>query len=107
VQHKGSGAVAVMRTVTHDAQTGAELSVNEFTMFAVGVGRFEGSAAPLARPAAATAPNVPPPRPPDAVLRLQTTKDQAALYRCGCSVTCTCPSSPQAACGWMKTLCTD
>lgn len=81
VQDKGKGAVVVLRTVTHDKQTGHELAVNEFTTFVLGTGRFESVKSPLPRSPAATAANSPPSWPPDAVREVATTVDQAALYR--------------------------
>lgn len=46
-------------------------------------GRFDSVKAPLPRSPAATAANTPPQRPPDVEVQVQTSPDQAALYRCG------------------------
>ncbi|MEW5307663.1 MAG: hypothetical protein WDW36_010041 [Sanguina aurantia] len=87
----GKGVVAVVRTLTSDDDTGVQLAVNEFTVFALGAGSGGSSgssssssssrSSPPIRAAAATAANTPPNRRPDAARTYQTYKDQAALYR--------------------------
>lgn len=81
VQDKGKGAVVVLRTTTHDTQSGKLLCENEFTTFVLNSGRFESVKQPRPRSAAAVAANTPPNRAPDAVQEVQTGRDQAALYR--------------------------
>lgn len=79
VADKGSAAVVVTRTETKD-ESGDLVFVNEQTVFIRGSGKFGGSSKVSDR-GAATAPNKPPSRSPDAVVEEKTHEDQAALYR--------------------------
>ena len=79
VADKGSAAVVVTRTETRDS-TGDLIFVNEFTVFIRGSGNF-GGPTKVADRGAATAPNKPPARKPDAIVEEKTTENQAVLYR--------------------------
>ncbi|KAG0636406.1 hypothetical protein HOY80DRAFT_1017475 [Tuber brumale] len=79
VVDKGAAAVVVTRTETRDS-AGDLVFVNESTIFVRGSGNF-GGPAKVADRGAATAPNKPPARKPDAVVEEKTTEGQAALYR--------------------------
>ncbi|PUU76182.1 hypothetical protein B9Z19DRAFT_1102499 [Tuber borchii] len=79
VVDKGSAAVVVTRTETRDS-TGDLIFVNEFTVFIRGSGNF-GGPTKVADRGAATAPNKPPVRKPDAIVEEKTTENQAVLYR--------------------------
>ncbi|CAZ82831.1 unnamed protein product [Tuber melanosporum] len=79
VVDKGAAAVVITRTETRDS-TGDLVFVNESTIFVRGSGNF-GGPAKVADRGAATAPNKPPARKPDAVTEEKTTEDQAVLYR--------------------------
>ncbi|KAG2426321.1 hypothetical protein HXX76_013078 [Chlamydomonas incerta] len=81
MQAKGKGLVVVLRTVTTDAVSGRDVAINEFTTFILGKGDVRTPWPPAPRLPAAVAPNEPPPRAPDAVVELPTSRDQAALYR--------------------------
>lgn len=71
-----------VRTLTRDAALGHALAVNEFTSFVLGAKPFRGASRPKPRARDAVAPNAPPARsPPDCVVDVPTTTDQAALYR--------------------------
>jgi len=80
VVDKGNAGIVVQATTTKDARTGRDVFYNESTVFVRGSGGFGGPRKPKDR-GAATAPNVPPPRQPDAVVEEKTTEEQAALYR--------------------------
>ncbi|HEY3451924.1 MAG TPA: MaoC/PaaZ C-terminal domain-containing protein [Myxococcales bacterium] len=67
-------AIVVTQVRTCD-EAGEELAVNEFTLTVRGAGSFGGEPAPSGDV------NVPPSRPPDAVIEQQTREDQALLYR--------------------------
>jgi 3-hydroxyacyl-CoA dehydrogenase/3a,7a,12a-trihydroxy-5b-cholest-24-enoyl-CoA hydratase len=74
VYDKGKGAVIVVDADTVD-EKGKVLFKNTFTTFARGEGGFGGDRGPSGPR------NVPPQRPPDAVARMKTLKQQALLYR--------------------------
>ncbi|CCC14463.1 hypothetical protein SMACR_09269 [Sordaria macrospora] len=80
VVDKGSAAIAKQGITTYNAETGEELFYNEMTVFLRGCGGFGGQKKPTDR-GASTAANKPPARSPDAVVEIQTTEEQAALYR--------------------------
>ncbi|KAK3949116.1 hypothetical protein QBC32DRAFT_42508 [Pseudoneurospora amorphoporcata] len=80
VVDKGSAAIAKQGITTYNAETGEELFYNEMTVFLRGCGGFGGQKKPTDR-GASTAANKPPARSPDAVVEVQTTEEQAALYR--------------------------
>ncbi|CAD5212395.1 unnamed protein product [Bursaphelenchus okinawaensis] len=76
---KGNSAVIVTNATTYDNKTNQKLAVQQFGTFQVGSGKFGGN---RTNPGEKTAVPVPK-RTPDKVLELQTTVDQAALYRHG------------------------
>lgn len=77
VMDKKSGAVVVTQSDTYDA-AGRHLIRNQSSTFIVGAGNFNGRTKPSGDVIpAVTAPN----RAADAVLQMQTSADQAALYR--------------------------
>ncbi|KAF5841808.1 MaoC like domain-containing protein [Dunaliella salina] len=78
---KGKGVVAVVRTTTSDALSGAVIAINEFTVFALGTGGFGGAWPPAYRPSGAVRDATPPNRPPDFHAQTTTSNDQAAIYR--------------------------
>ena len=80
VVDKGSASIAKQGVTTYNAETGEELFYNETTVFLRGAGGFGGQKKPADR-GASTAANKPPARAPDAVVEVQTTEEQAALYR--------------------------
>jgi len=79
VVDKGKSGIIVTGSTTKDAR-GKDVFYNESTVFVRGAGGFGGPRAMQDR-GAATSPNVPPKRAPDAVTEEKTTEDQAALYR--------------------------
>lgn len=76
---KGKAAAVVSITHTYD-EAGELLFENQSTMFIRGAGGFGGKKSSSDR-GAATAPNKPPNRKPDAVMSEKTSSKQAALYR--------------------------
>ena len=80
VVDKGNAAICVSGSTTKDANTGEDVFYNETTTFVRGSGGF-GGPSKVADRGAATAPNAPPKRAPDAVVEEKTSEDQAALYR--------------------------
>lgn len=77
VMDKKSGAVVVTQCDTFDA-AGRHLVRNQSSTFIVGAGNFNGRT----KPSADVIPAVPAPnRAADAIVEMQTTADQAALYR--------------------------
>ncbi|KAJ3413977.1 hypothetical protein HDV05_007266 [Chytridiales sp. JEL 0842] len=79
VLDKGKAASIILGVTTKDAQSGETYCENEFTLFVRGSGGFGGKKD--SERGAATAPNNPPKRAPDAIVRETTTDSQAALYR--------------------------
>ena len=77
---KGGAAIVVSGTVTREAATGQDVFYNEMSAFVRGSGGFGGPKRGSDR-GAATAPNSPPQREPDAAVEEATTEEQAALYR--------------------------
>ncbi|KAK3491779.1 3-hydroxyacyl-CoA dehydrogenase [Neurospora crassa] len=80
VVDKGSAAIVKQGITTFNAETGEELFYNEMTVFLRGCGGFGGQKKPADR-GASTAANKPPARSPDAVVEVQTSEEQAAIYR--------------------------
>jgi len=80
VVDKGKSGIIVTGSTTKNANTGEEVFYNESTIVVRGAGGFDGPRQPKDR-GAATAPNEPPKRAPDAVKEEKTSEDQAALYR--------------------------
>ena len=80
IQDKGKAALLITRSSIVDPKAQKVLAINESTAFVRGSGGF-GRTKPVARAAAATAANKPPPRQPDAVIEEHTSPDLAALYR--------------------------
>lgn len=80
VVDKGNAAILKSSVTTVNSETGEELFYNESTVFLRGCGGFGGPNKPQDR-GAATAPNAPPKRAPDAVVESTTTEEQAAVYR--------------------------
>ncbi|XP_013403085.1 peroxisomal multifunctional enzyme type 2 [Lingula anatina] len=79
VLDKGSGALVILDTDTYD-ESGEKLARNQFSLFFVGYGNFGGKRTSDKQ----INPSKTPSRAPDASIKEQTTKDQAALYRlCG------------------------
>src|SRR5271156_1345120 len=76
---KGKAASVTIGTTTKDKSTGEVIFENQATVFIRGSGGFGGPSKGADR-GAATAPNNPPSRAPDAVEE-KTSEDQAALYR--------------------------
>ncbi|CAD5216530.1 unnamed protein product [Bursaphelenchus xylophilus] len=76
---KGSAAVILTNVTTYDNKTNKKLSFQQMATFQVGSGKFGG---PRTNPREKKALPVPQ-RKPDRVVEVQTTKDQAALYRYG------------------------
>jgi 3-hydroxyacyl-CoA dehydrogenase/3a,7a,12a-trihydroxy-5b-cholest-24-enoyl-CoA hydratase len=72
---KGKHAVVVTHIDTFDEQTGALLFRNDLSTLVKGAGGFDGERGPSGEV------NVPPPRPPDAVVTEPTLPQQALLYR--------------------------
>ncbi|KAJ3116024.1 hypothetical protein HDU96_010562 [Phlyctochytrium bullatum] len=75
---KGKAAAVIIGVTTKD-EKGEVLAENQFTLFVRGSGGFGGKKE--SNRGAATAPNDPPARPADKIIREKTTDDQAALYR--------------------------
>ncbi|KAJ3093174.1 hypothetical protein HK102_003582 [Quaeritorhiza haematococci] len=75
---KGKAAAVILGVTTKD-EAGNVVCENESTLFIRGLGGFGGKK--NVDRGAASAPNNPPNRPPDAVIREKTSEDQAALYR--------------------------
>lgn len=74
IYDKGKGALLVVDAETRDAQ-GTLLCTNTFGAFARGEGGFGGDRGPSGPK------NVPPARPPDAVVEMVTLPQQALIYR--------------------------
>ncbi|KAA1120815.1 hypothetical protein PGTUg99_021443 [Puccinia graminis f. sp. tritici] len=77
---KGKAAAVVTITHTYDKESGELLFENQGTVFIRGSGGFGGKKTSSDR-GAASAPNKPPNRKPDAVITEKTEARQAALYR--------------------------
>jgi multifunctional beta-oxidation protein len=77
---KGKAAAVVTITHTYDKESGELLFENQGTVFIRGSGGFGGKKTSSDR-GAASAPNKPPNRKPDAVITEKTEAKQAALYR--------------------------
>lgn len=71
---KGSGAVVTTESRSVDAVTGEPMFTTTSSLFVRGAGGFGGPRGP-------SAPSAPPRRDPDMVLRAETRRDQALLYR--------------------------
>jgi len=80
VLDKGKAAAVTTIIETRDKHSGELIFENQSTVFIRGAGGFGGKRAGHDR-GAASAPNKPPARAPDAVLEEQTSTSQAALYR--------------------------
>ncbi|KAM6504207.1 multifunctional beta-oxidation protein [Amanita muscaria] len=80
VLDKGKAAAVTIVVETRDKTTGQVIFENQSTVVIRGAGGFGGKRAGKDR-GAATAPNVPPKRKPDAVVEEKTSSTQAALYR--------------------------
>lgn len=80
VLDKGKAASVTIIAETRDKKTGQVLFENQSTLFIRGAGGFGGRRTGKDR-GAASAPNRPPSRKPDAVVEEKTTTSQAALYR--------------------------
>ena len=80
IQDKGKAALVITRASIVDPNSNKVYATNEVTAFVRGSGGF-GRTKPVPRNPAATAANKPPQRAPDAVVKEQTSPDQAALYR--------------------------
>ncbi|KLT40068.1 NAD(P)-binding protein [Cutaneotrichosporon oleaginosum] len=80
VLDKGKAAAVTTVIESRDAQTNELIYENHSTVFIRDSGGFGGKRAAKDR-GAATAPNAPPKRKPDAVVEEKTSPDQAALYR--------------------------
>jgi acyl dehydratase len=74
IYDKGSGALVVVDAEMID-EAGEVLCVNTFGMFVRGEGGFGGERGPSGRR------NVPPERPPDEVVEMETLPQQALIYR--------------------------
>lgn len=74
IYDKAKYAVVVIEVRTRD-EGGEELAYNEFTLTVRGAGNFGGEPGPSLEV------NLPPPRPPDAVVEQKIREDQALLYR--------------------------
>ncbi|MCA3014419.1 MAG: SDR family NAD(P)-dependent oxidoreductase, partial [Myxococcaceae bacterium] len=72
---KGKNAIVVTHVDTYDAKTGELLVKNDISILARGAGGWGGDRGPSADV------NVPPARPPDAVVTEKTSESQALLYR--------------------------
>ncbi|MBM4778813.1 MAG: SDR family NAD(P)-dependent oxidoreductase [Archangiaceae bacterium] len=72
---KGKNAIVVMHIDSYDAQSGELLVKNDISILARGTGGWGGDRGPSADI------NVPPSRPPDAVVTEKTSESQALLYR--------------------------
>lgn len=79
VVDKGKSGIVVTGAISKDSE-GKDVFYNESTIVIRGAGGFDGPRQPKDR-GAATAPNNPPSRAPDAVQEEKTSEDQAALYR--------------------------
>lgn len=79
ITDKGKGASVVLGVSSKD-ESGEVVFENQFTLFIRGSGDFGGPKKGADR-GAASAPNTPPNRKPDTVIREKTSEDQAALYR--------------------------
>ncbi|ELU40715.1 hydroxysteroid dehydrogenase [Rhizoctonia solani AG-1 IA] len=80
VLDKGKAAAVTVAVDTIDKDTGKPVFENQSTVFLRGSGGFGGKKKGSDR-GAATAPNTPPKRAPDAVVEEKTDEKQAALYR--------------------------
>ncbi|KAG6872392.1 hypothetical protein C0995_010090 [Termitomyces sp. Mi166 len=80
VLDKGKAAAVTIVVETRDKNTGQVIFENQSTVFIRGAGGFGGKRTGNDR-GAATAPNAPPKRSPDAVIEEKTSPSQAALYR--------------------------
>jgi len=80
VLDKGKAAAVTVIVETKDAKSGQVIFENQSTVFIRGAGGFGGKRTGKDR-GAATAPNAPPKRAPDAVVEEKTSPSQAALYR--------------------------
>lgn len=78
VLDKGKDAIIITGSTIEDCQTGEVLFYNETTLFARGSGGFGG---PRNRADGASATASPPMRRPDFIAKVNTEKDQAAIYR--------------------------
>ena len=74
IYDKGSGALIVVDAETAD-EAGEPICVNTFGIFVRGEGGFGGDRGPSSRK------NVPPERPPDEVVEMETLPQQALIYR--------------------------
>jgi acyl dehydratase len=74
IYDKGRGALVVVDAETTD-EAGEAICVNTFGIFVRGEGGFGGDRGPSGRR------NVPPERPPDEVVEMETLPQQAAIYR--------------------------
>jgi len=80
VLDKGKAAAVTTIVETRDKHTGQLMFENQSTVFIRGAGGFGGKRVGKDR-GAATSPNTPPKRQPDAVMEEKTSASQAALYR--------------------------
>ena len=74
VYDKGSGALVITDVPCYD-ENGQQIAFNQSSMFIRGIGGFGGERGPSGEM------NVPPDRPPDAVMSERTSERQALLYR--------------------------